>query len=169
MRLVPFAPEHDAALIAWSPDPDALLLWAGRELTFPLTSDQLDAHRASAEISGAAHLYTAVEDRIPVGHGEIGRIEEGTGTLMRVVLDPQQRGRGRGEWLVRRLVAEGFDRHGLDRLLLNVFAGNEPALRCYTRCGFRFFRLRPDPWIYRGQPEWVHTMELLRPPQETDA
>lgn len=168
MRLVPFAPEHDAALISWSPDPDTLLLWAGRQLTFPLTQDQLDAHRESARRTGAAILYTALDDGDrPVGHGEIGRIEEGTATLMRVVIAPGVRGRGIGVALVQALVEEAFGPLDLDRLILNVFVFNEAALRCYTTCGFRFLSLRPEPWIYRGQPERIHTMELLRPPRET--
>lgn len=164
MRLVDFAPEHFDALISWASTPDQLLLWAGPSFPYPLSAGYLQRHLDSARQTGAAHLYTALDSADqPIGHGEIGAIEDGVGKLMRVVLAPSARGQGHGRKLTEALVQEAFGPLDLRRLLLNVFAFNGPALRCYALCGFRLFRVLPEPRTYAGRPEWVHTMELLRP------
>jgi RimJ/RimL family protein N-acetyltransferase len=46
-------------------------------------------------------------------------------------------GHGYGTEAVQLLVAYGFEKLGLHRVELHVFATNEPALRTYERAGFR--------------------------------
>lgn len=49
----------------------------------------------------------------------------------------EQRGRGYGESALRQALAHGFRDLGLQRIFLFVLASNQPAIRLYTKCGFK--------------------------------
>ena len=50
--------------------------------------------------------------------------------------DPRFRGKGYGTDATRTLISFAFNTLGLNRLILEVFAWNAPAIRLYRRCGF---------------------------------
>ncbi|CAL9634070.1 GNAT family N-acetyltransferase [Streptomyces sp. enrichment culture] len=52
-------------------------------------------------------------------------------------LDPAVHGRGLGTDAVRTLAAHLVDDHGYHRLIIDPAADNAPAIRCYTKVGFR--------------------------------
>lgn len=78
-------------------------------------------HTGEIEGSAAAHAKLVV-------HGAAAH-------LGHVLVDPSHRGRGLGRWLVEALLALAAER-GCDRVTLNVFDVNMPALRVYERAGF---------------------------------
>jgi ribosomal protein S18 acetylase RimI-like enzyme len=85
------------------------------------------AERSGEIIGGAwARQIPAEEFRVPFGHEEDPKLSIG--------VNPNMRGRGVGEKLMRALIAEAADR-GLG-LCLSVRSEN-PARRLYTRLGFR--------------------------------
>lgn len=119
------------AVVSWIPDPDALYLFTGPRLRWPLDTAQL----CEMEAAGY-HGWTLVEDESndPVGHfdlaiaGEVARIG-------RVCIDPTRRGQG----LAHVLVGFAMDRArslGASELRLNVIVGNDAAIRTYERAGF---------------------------------
>ncbi|MFI5491279.1 GNAT family N-acetyltransferase [Actinoplanes sp. NPDC051859] len=56
---------------------------------------------------------------------------------MDIFLDPAVHGRGVGEDAVRTLAVHLVDQEGFHRLVIDPAADNTPAIRCYTKVGFR--------------------------------
>lgn len=140
VELIPFRDGDFDRLIAWSPTAADLLQWAGPGLRFPLTHTQLPALRGSTHPDVVeVHPYTALRaaDGHVVGHGEIAIKAGRRGKLMRIVIDPELRGRGYGRDVTRALMRRAFGDLGLETLELNVYDYNEAAIRCYTSLGFR--------------------------------
>lgn len=54
-----------------------------------------------------------------------------------IELDPPYRGKGYGSRAIRAFLRYLFGEMDLRKVWLRVFPENEPALRCYRRCGFR--------------------------------
>ncbi|MEU6520629.1 GNAT family protein [Streptomyces sp. NPDC046978] len=54
-----------------------------------------------------------------------------------IILDPAVHGRGLGTDAVRTLACHLVDDHGFHRLIIDPAADNTPAIRCYTKVGFR--------------------------------
>jgi aminoglycoside 6'-N-acetyltransferase len=54
-----------------------------------------------------------------------------------IYVDPAVHGRGVGTDAVRRLARHILDDHGHHRIEIDPAADNEPAIRCYTKVGFR--------------------------------
>jgi len=54
-----------------------------------------------------------------------------------IYVDPEVHGRGIGTDAVRRLARHILDDHGHHRIEIDPAADNAPAIRCYTKVGFR--------------------------------
>ena len=59
-----------------------------------------------------------------------------SGVLARVLLEKEQRGKGRGKELVNLVLDQAVEALGLEEVKLIVYAGNLRAQRCYETCGF---------------------------------
>jgi RimJ/RimL family protein N-acetyltransferase len=140
LELRPFAPDDYQRLIGWATSPELLAQWAGAgSFDYPLTEAQLEAYRQTGLGPNAeSRIFTAVlAGATPVGHIELGfiRPDNGTGSVCRVLIGPEWRGRGLGTEMVRALLRFGFEAFGLRRIDLRVYGFNETAIRCYTRVG----------------------------------
>lgn len=129
--LRPRTHEDCVTVVSWVPDADALYLFTGPRLSWPLTVDQL----SSMEESGLSP-WMFVEDGKggPLGHFDLV-IKGEVAKIGRVLIDPEHRGRG----LARELINLAIDQArllGASELQLNVIAGNEPAVRTYLHAGF---------------------------------
>lgn len=119
------------AVVSWIPDKDALYLFTGPRLRWPLDAAQLSAME-DAGYSG----WALVEDESnkPLGHfdlafdGEVARIG-------RVCIDPTRRGQGLAHLLVGFAVDQARSL-GASELRLNVIVDNDAAIRTYERAGF---------------------------------
>jgi GNAT superfamily N-acetyltransferase len=134
LALRDFTPADDDALIAWAPTAEALTLFAGATLVFPLTAAQLQALRDTRHLHTWT-AYVAPDADVPVGHAEVLRTGRDSGRLARIVLDPARRGAGLG----RALVAAAIERAellGVRALDLRVYDGNDAAIRTYLALGF---------------------------------
>jgi RimJ/RimL family protein N-acetyltransferase len=126
-------------LIAWISSPQLLGQWAASGFSYPLTRPQLEAHlRRSAE--SGAHVFKVLDqDRVVIGHVELGSIDRRNRSLRigRVFVAPERRGQGLGVELMRAAVAVAFGRLQMHRVELSVFDFNHAAIACYERVGFR--------------------------------
>ena len=127
LRLRDFLAGDDAWLIGCVGSPEELERFAGPSLTWPLTEAQLQGIRDDPAVTA----WTAEVGGEPVGHVEVVRMEDGSGRVARVLIDPRRRGEG----LARKLVAAAIER-APSRLALSVFADNQPAIRTYLALGF---------------------------------
>lgn len=66
--------------------------------------------------------------------------------------EPALHGRGIGTRLVRGLAERLVSDHGAARVVIDPHVGNEAAVRCYQKAGFRKVRLMPSYERVRG--EW---------------
>ena len=81
---------------------------------------------------------------------------------MAIVLGPEHRGKGYASEAIDLLLELAFDHMNLNRIYLRVFTENQPAIKCYDRCGFvREGVLRQDYYSY-GEYHDVIMMGILR-------
>jgi hypothetical protein len=117
---------------------------------FPCLGDRSGCLRLMTEIAekdsflpGATWLVTCNGSGGPVEYcGTVQGICENldTGSIQNLGVTPPHRGRGLGTLLLLRAL-EGFRAAGLDRVLLEVTAHNESAVRLYKRLGFAKVRI----------------------------
>jgi RimJ/RimL family protein N-acetyltransferase len=136
---------HDAAQAraAESPGEERLLLdwYRGR-------GDQAD------------RLDLAVIDRAAgrcVGEAVLNEWDPGNESCnFRILLGPAGRDRGLGTEATRLIVGYGFERLGLHRISLEVYAFNPRARRAYEKVGFRPEGVLRESLRYNG--EWIDAM-----------
>ncbi len=129
-------------LISWVPTVEALVLFSGRKVPWPMTEDDL-AQRAQLPEIFAWTAVSATDPHRDIGHIEIVRTSPTSGRFARVLIEPESRGNG----LARELINAGLDSArtlGLDRVDLNVVIGNEAALRTYRGAGFQMLGVNPE-------------------------
>ena len=139
ITLEDFAPEHFEALIGWFGSDAELTQWAGPTLVFPL--DQRQCAAMLSETQGLLPqrlIWTAkAEDGRIVGHVQLALDQRnGVGRPGRVGIAPEARGRGFGFSMLAAVVARAFAMDGMERLELNVYTFNHPAIRTYEKLGF---------------------------------
>ena len=118
-------------IVGWIPDAEALRLFSGTRLSWPLTVRQL---QEVTEASALAPSVVVAASGELVGHFDL-RLEERAAWLGRVVVDPSLRGQGLARGVVELAVGEAH-RLGAHRVRLNVISSNVPAVRTYRRVGF---------------------------------
>jgi RimJ/RimL family protein N-acetyltransferase len=128
-------------VVGWVPDADALYLFTGPRLHWPLTESQL----SDMESGDGFTAWMLVEDQTddPVGHFDL-TLQEETARVGRVILAPEIRGRGFAHDLVDSVIQQAR-RLGASKLVLNVIAGNAPAIRAYRRADFVLMAESPRP------------------------
>jgi RimJ/RimL family protein N-acetyltransferase len=118
-------------IVSWVPDAQALYLFAGHRLSWPLTVDQLVEGEQDPERTAWVVVSASLD---AIGQFELTTRERHS-HLGRVLLDPTVRGRGLAHELVRLAVARA-SALGATSVGLRVAAGNRPAVRTYERAGF---------------------------------
>ena len=124
-------PSDCESVVGWIPDKQALYLFSGPRLTWPLTADQLSAMEGADFSPWILVKNDTVE---PLGHFDL-TLDGETARIGRVLIAPEQRGRGLAHVLVDLAIYQAKSL-GASELRLNVIAGNEPAIRAYARAGF---------------------------------
>lgn len=119
-------------VVSWVSDADALYLFSGRGLRWPLDAAQLSKMESTAGYR--AWMLVHRETDVPVGHLDF-TIDMDVARIGRVLLDPARRGRGLAHVLTG-LAVDMARSLGVSELRLNVISGNEPAVRAYARAGF---------------------------------
>lgn len=134
-----FAPEHFEALTGWFHSDAELIQWAGPTLDFPLDRAQCAAMLAETQGDLPERLIwsaRSAEGRI-VGHVQMALDRRnGIGRPGRVGIAPDARGRGFGFSMLAAVVDQTFAMEGMERLELNVYTFNTPAIRTYEKLGF---------------------------------
>jgi len=127
----PALPADLTFIAEWVETAKALERWAGPDLSWP--TDGVTLWR---EIDGGGlPSFCLVSERRPIAFGQLAIKGERHYHLARIIVSPAHRGRGLGEELCRRLLAEARQRHA-ERITLNVFADNRAAIDLYRRLGF---------------------------------
>ncbi|MBQ1090718.1 GNAT family N-acetyltransferase [Streptomyces sp. B93] len=102
--------------------PERVRSWYATRADQPDRLDLAVTDRASGEVVGEVVLH----EYDPAGRS----------CTFRTLLGPRGRGRGLGTEATRLIVGHGFERLGLHRIQLDVYAFNHRALRVYEKAGF---------------------------------
>jgi RimJ/RimL family protein N-acetyltransferase len=125
-------------LLGWLKDTDAefLMQFAGPRYKFPLDEGQLMG--TLADKNGMAFRVTESGTGTALGHCQLLRIDpvNGTATIGRVLIRPEQRGHGHGHATVEQLLGFAKNALGLKRVDLRVFDFNRSACHCCEKLGF---------------------------------
>ncbi|MEP7277886.1 MAG: GNAT family protein [Bacteroidota bacterium] len=166
IALQPFNKTGYARLISWVTSAEMLMQFAGPDLPFPLSQEQLD--RSVADTNRIACTAWYIPDQQPIGHAEIYLPEAGTARLCRILIgDTAYRGQGLGLSLVLALLDLAFSRPGMEIVTLNVFDWNLPAIKCYENAGFNINKDQALTRHINGQAWTVLCMSLHQETQET--
>lgn len=127
VKLVPCAPEHHARLREIHLEPEVRRWWNDPSPGWP--SDE------GPDIVN----YTVMLDRAIVGFAQWYAVTE---PMFRhagldLFLDPSVHGRGLGTETARVVCTHLIDDHGFHRLVIDPEAGNEAAIACYRKLGFK--------------------------------
>jgi RimJ/RimL family protein N-acetyltransferase len=166
MKLMSFERDDVHQLLSWVEDEAALMQWAGPSFAWPLMAEQFTQHLLAADMNPPVlHPLGLYETGALLGYCELSdhRRQVDSAMLSRVVIRPDHRGRGLGQFMVRQALAFGFESLRLHRIGLGVFDFNKSALRCYAEAGFtREGTLRDSARV--GDERWsCHIMSILRP------
>ncbi len=127
-------------LISWAEDEKTLIQWCGPVFDFPLTLQQLDVYFSETEKDlPARYVYKYVTgDGKMAGVCELGNIDRRNeaGSVCRVFVDKEFRGKGIAKKLVSEVLKFGFGTLLLNRIDLNVYTFNAGAIKCYEELGF---------------------------------
>jgi ribosomal protein S18 acetylase RimI-like enzyme len=119
-------------LKSWFPDKEAGYAWGGPGLRFPFTHESFLEDMQWEKMPS----YSLLDDSGQLGG--FGQFYEKSGRchLARLVVAPQLRGQGQGQWFIARLMETGMQQLGKNACSLFVIASNVRALKCYTALGF---------------------------------
>jgi RimJ/RimL family protein N-acetyltransferase len=79
-----------------------------------------------------------------------------------VVGAAENRGRGIGSEAIRLLQEFFFNELNLNRLQLHAYDYNEPAIRCYRKCGFSEEGRKRESFFYKGRYRDTILMSILK-------
>ena len=138
LSLTDFEESHFPELLSWFPDEAALIQWAGPALEFPLSAAKLSEMLAESQTDPPTRLcWTVTAEGAVAGHAQLVLDRKnGAGRIARVVLAPGFRGKGLALPLVKSVIDRSFAIPWIERLELNVYTFNRPAIRTYERAGF---------------------------------
>ncbi|RFZ84409.1 N-acetyltransferase [Mucilaginibacter terrenus] len=144
IKLEYFTPNDFQLLIDWINNEDLLMNWAGTQFRFPLTPDKLNWYIEDANDFNDSDvmIYKAVDEESgkTVGHVSLTALNRRnrSARITRVLVgNTGERGRGLGEQITRAVMKIGFEDFHLHRMSLGVYDFNQPAIRCYKKCGFQ--------------------------------
>jgi RimJ/RimL family protein N-acetyltransferase len=134
VRLEKFDRMHFHNLISWIDSEETLVQIAGRQMTFPVTEEQLDV--SQADKNRHAFSILNLETGEPIGHCELYLLEDSAKIDRLIIGDPSMKGKGLCAEIIKLLLAYGFDVLNQSKIELNVFDWNTAAIRCYEKSGF---------------------------------
>ncbi len=132
LRLRPYKKEDADTIISWSQDERAFYQWsAGVMGDYPITQKEF-------EFVDSLMAFTAVDEEKMIGFFTLRNPGDNADELRIgfIILDPEQRGHGKGKEMLKIALKYAFEIYGANRVSLGVFENNEPAYYCYKAVGF---------------------------------
>jgi len=124
--------------MSWFTSEAELVQWAGPTLSEPLDERQLAAMLEEGFGDPPMRLCWMAEHRdMLVGHAQLGfDWRNGIARLSRVAVAPSARGKNLAKPMLGHVLGAAFGFQDIQRVELNVYPFNEPALRTYRGLGF---------------------------------
>ncbi|CAH0539702.1 GNAT family N-acetyltransferase [Vibrio marisflavi] len=145
-ELADFLPKDFKLLINWIDSSELNYLWGGPKFEFPLTIEQLQQHYTQVQ----AKPFLLIVRNEAVGFCELYKVSKTEYRVCRVFVSPAHRGKGYGAKILDLVISKAKNKYSSQRLLLNVFAHNKPAIACYEKLGFRTYDIVSDIRSFNG-------------------
>ena len=132
LRLRPYKKEDADTIISWSQDERGFYQWsAGVMGDYPITQKEF-------EFVDSLMAFTAFEEEKKIGFFTLRNPGDNMYELRIgfVILNPEERGQGKGKEMLKLALKYAFEIYGADRVSLGVFENNKPAYYCYKAVGF---------------------------------
>ncbi|MCG8543736.1 MAG: GNAT family N-acetyltransferase [Alphaproteobacteria bacterium] len=138
LSLVPFEPAHFDTLASWFTNEMETVQWGGSDISFPVDHKQFSAMLEEGRTDPPTRLcWMAQDGQDLVGHAQLVLDwRNGNARLARVAVAPAMRGQSLAAPLIALVVDNAFAWPAIERLELNVFPFNAPAMRTYAKLGF---------------------------------
>lgn len=135
IKLESFKPSDFTLLISWIESKDLLLQIAGTYFSYPLTVEQLQNY-SDEKNTFAFSVVEATSNKI-IGHAEIILLNDTVCKLDKVLIgDKDNRGKGVGQQVIRKLLTYSFEKLGSEKVELFVYDWNTGAIKSYEKAGF---------------------------------
>jgi len=136
--LVPFASGHFSILASWFTSETELVAWGGTQVRYPLTDDQMLAMLEDDSGDCPARLcWMAAVSSCMIGHAQlVFDWRNGTAAVTRVIVAPEHRRKHFGSAMLQKVVHAAFNSPLIERVELNVYSWNSPAIDLYRKLGF---------------------------------
>ena len=159
ITLCPFTEKDFDTLISWVHSKEELFQFAGAIFNFPLTHEQLHNYINTVDKKPYKVILNATNETI--GHCELNYENEGH-RLSRILIGVKTlRGQHLGEHIVTKMVSLFFEDSKVNEVELNVYDWNEPAIKCYTRVGFKVNPKKKDSIKVNGKT-WIKLNMILK-------
>ncbi len=156
-----FTKDDFQLLIDWIQDEELLINWTGNMFQFPLTAEKLEWYIKDANDLEQSDMlaYKAVDTDTgkTVGHislNAINRANSSARITRALVGNSAERGKGIGEQMMKGISRIGFEVLNLHRMSLGVYDFNQPAIRCYKKCGYHVDGVLRDIKRYNEATYW---------------
>src|SRR5438876_8129796 len=142
IELKPFERSDFKALISWLPTEEFMIQACGRTFQFPLNARQLEYYMQGAEESPPERMIFKVVDTASNKHignltlEKIDRKNLSAAVACVIIGDDAYKGKGICKMMMQKIIGIAFDELGLNKLTLNVYDFNSPAIKCYKSAGF---------------------------------
>lgn len=159
LRLRPYKREDAETIISWSKDERSFYKWsAGIMGKYPITQEEF-------RFVDSLMAFTAFDENGIIGFFTLRNPRESLDELRIgfVIVDPAQRGMGKGKEMIKLALTYAFEIYGASKVTLGVFENNEPAHYCYKAAGFKDCILE-EPETYEVMGEKWGCIEMIAEP-----
>lgn len=126
-------------VMAWIPDAENCLIWAGPKVRFPLELEQLYQAIEFEKVL----TYSLDGEKELLALGQVRMFENKRGHLSRIIVNPSSRGIGVGRIFCKELINEA-KKLNCQTISLNVIKDNLIAICLYKKLGFTIPSKHPD-------------------------
>ncbi|MFC4098962.1 GNAT family N-acetyltransferase [Paenibacillus xanthanilyticus] len=142
-------------------DEDFLVQWSGLTYKFPLSTEQMLTHylRGINSQESDVYIYKIIDQQTNemIGSLQICRFDASNNEAVVgrfIIGEERYRASGIGTSALKALLKIGFTQFNLNRIKLNVYDTNQPAIRCYERLGFKKGRLTENVYTSSHGHQW---------------
>ncbi|MCM1134923.1 MAG: GNAT family N-acetyltransferase [Clostridium sp.] len=154
MRIRPYIESKDYETIEkWIDDEKIHALWCANLIPYPITKEHLHQflNKDAADWTGSAYVATENNGKTIGFFCYSINIDDNTGFLKFVIVDPQKRGAGYGQKMLQLALQYAFQITGVDAVQLNVFEENDAAKHCYKKIGFVEKSISSNVFPYKNE------------------
>lgn len=154
MRLRPYRKRNDYEYVQkWITDERTHALWCAGKVPYPLSEAGFHKALEENEKEWGDSAYTFTDDSgCPIGFLSYSINEkDNSGFVKFVVIDPEERGKGYGTQMIRKLLQYAYTVTEVSSVRISVFDVNPGAKKCYENAGFTELQYMPEAFSFRDE------------------